>query len=556
MPPIVAQSFGALYKTEYLLIYLLISFLNAVLLLFSSNKFLLAFQQCGYKEKNYLKWLKDKNNKYRARLMLLCLMAFLFFCVLSTTFAPIVGKVASSYVGFVSYVLFVIIYVNTERHVNEKIRLKITKRMVRLGITYFLLTFIFTFGVITLLNLIAYLMKVEAFALVMYSFTCLMPILCPFVLILSSSINKPFEVWNNKRYIERTRQVLEKSDVIKIGITGSYGKTSVKNILSTILSTKFRVLATPESYNTPLGVSLTVNKLDATHDVFIAEMGARQQGDISDLASLVKPKYAVLTGVNKQHLESFGSEEIIKATKFELFSHLSPDGMGFFCSDNDGSNELYEKFDGEKYSAGLNGTFVSARDIKTDETGISFKLKIADEKEVKCNTTLLGKHNISNICLSSAVAYKLGLTPKEIAEGISRLKAVTHRLELLTNRKGIKVIDDSYNANSDGVKAALEVLKEFSGRKIVVTPGLVEMGREENLANFEMGKSLASVADVVIIIGKHNAEMLINGLYEGGKTSENIIFAKNLGKGNEKLNEIIKEGDVVLFENDLPDTYS
>ena len=230
--------------------------------------------------------------------------------------------------------------------------------------------------------------------------------------------------------------------------------------------------------------------------------------------------------------------------------------MGFFCSDNDGSNELYEKFDGEKYSAGLNGTFVSARDIKTDETGISFKLKIADEKEVKCNTTLLGKHNISNICLSSAVAYKLGLTPKEIAEGISRLKAVTHRLELLTNRKGIKVIDDSYNANSDGVKAALEVLKEFSGRKIVVTPGLVEMGREENLANFEMGKSLASVADVVIIIGKHNAEMLINGLYEGGKTSENIIFAKNLGKGNEKLNEIIKEGDVVLFENDLPDTYS
>ena len=135
---------------------------------------------------------------------------------------------------------------------------------------------------------------------------------------------------NNRRYIRDCKRVLDQSDIVKIGITGSFGKTSVKNILTGILSQKYRVLSTPGSYNTPLGISLTVKKLDATHDIFIAEMGARHVGDISDLAAIVKPQYAVLTGVNTQHLESFGSEEKILETKFELFEGLSPDGVGFF----------------------------------------------------------------------------------------------------------------------------------------------------------------------------------------------------------------------------------
>lgn len=555
MPIMEAESFAALYDWKLLLVYILICLLNCVLLLFSSAKFLLAFQQCGYKKREYSKWFMSRNNKYIARLSLLCLLAFLFFCVLAMTFAPVVGETAASYVGFASYILFVAVYINTEQHVNAKIHLKKTRRMVRLCVTYMIFVFAMTFGVLTLANLFAYLIKDRIVSLLMYSVFCVTPILAPLVLMLAALCNAPFENWNNRRYINRTKRILEKSDCIKIGITGSYGKTGVKNILTTLLSQKYRVLATPESYNTPLGVALTAKKLDSTHDVFIAEMGARHVGDISDLASLVKPQYAVLTGVNNQHLETFKTEENIKQTKFELFENLPETAYGFFSSDNEISKELYGNAKCNKFLAGISGGLVHAKQIAVGEGGTSFLLEIEGERAVRCNTTLLGKHNISNICLAAAVAYKIGLSPKEIAEGINRLKAVEHRLEMVTNNKDIKIIDDSYNSNQDGVRAALEVLSSFEGRKIVLTPGLVELGKEENIANYEMGKEIAAVADKLIVIGRHNAEMLIKGWYEGGRGNEDILFAKSLEKGNAMLNEIMRAGDVVLFENDLPDTY-
>jgi UDP-N-acetylmuramoyl-tripeptide--D-alanyl-D-alanine ligase len=236
---------------------------------------------------------------------------------------------------------------------------------------------------------------------------------------------------------------------------------------------------------------------------------------------------------------------------------LSQDGVGFFSSDSENTVELYGKFGGEKYLAGVDGeeNLVTATDIKMDAKGMSFTLVIKGEKPVKCNTVLLGTHSVKNICLAAAVAYKIGLSPKEIAQGINRIQSVGHRLELVPNNKNIVIIDDSYNSNVDGVNAAMEVLDTFKGRKIVLTPGLVELGKMENVANLELGKILAEHADIVIVIGVHNAEMIINGLKEGGMEVENIKFAKTLNKGNELLNGIMKEGDVVLFENDLPDLY-
>lgn len=554
--PTTVNSFGELFTTQYLILYFSLCALNTVLLFFSSSKFLLAFQQTGYKTRKYLKWFKSKNNSYFMRLLLLCMLAFMFFNVLCMTFAPIVGEVSASFVGFISYVLFAIIYVNTEYHVNAKVKLRATKRLVRLCITYGILIFAMSFGVLVLADLIVYGIKDQVAEILRYSLMCVTPLLAPLLLAFAGFLNKPMEAFIIKRYIRKTTWQLDNANIIKIGVTGSYGKTTVKKILDTILSQKYRVLATPESYNTPLGISLTVKKLDSTHDVFIAEMGARHKGDIADLAGIVKPRYAVLTGVNAQHLETFGTEENIKNAKFELFESLGENGYGFFSADNEGSIELYEKWSGEKYSAGVNGEFVKATKITVNENGLTFSLQIKGEKPVTCHTTLLGKHNISNICLASAVAYKIGLTPTEIAEGINRLKSVGHRLELVTNNKDITIIDDSYNANEDGVRAALEVLDCFSGRKIVLTPGMIELGKRENLANYEFGKLLAGKADKVIIIGKHNAEMLIKGLLEAGMQKENILFAKSLQKGNILLNEILQKGDVVLFENDLPDTYN
>ena len=558
MFPIGLGSFSELFSGYTLYLIIGISLINGALLFFASSKFLLVMQQSGYRGKRYFKWLLNPETPYLSRLMLLCLLGLLFFCLLSVCFLSVVGNTITSYMGFLSYVLFVSLYIDSERNVNAKLPLKKTKRLVRLCITYEIILTLLTFGIIVLVNFIAYSIGDEVVGVLRYAPICLIPLLSPYVLFLAYLINEPFENAIKKHIVLKATAKLDSADVIKIGITGSFGKTSVKEILNTVLSQKFRVLSTPNSFNTPMGIALTVKGLDSTHDIFIAEMGARNKGDIKELADMIKPSVAVLTGINNQHLESFGSIETIKNTKFELFEGLTENGVGFFSSESEGAKELFNRFNGEKYSAGINkeGNFAYATDITTDERGMSFNLHISGEKPVKCCTVLLGRHSVSNICLAAAVAYKIGLTPEEIAMGVNRIPALKHRLELLPNNKNIVIIDDSYNSNEDGIRAAMDVLDTFSGRKIVLTPGLVELGKMENVVNLEFGKTLASHADLVIVIGKHNAEMLISGLTDGGFNKENILFAKSLNKANVLLNGIVKEGDVVLFENDLPDNYN
>ncbi len=558
MFPVEVTSFSELFTSTQLAIYLSIAVLNAVLLLCASVKFVLVLQLGGYKGKKYFKWLGNPETPYISRLMLLCLLGLLFSCLLSMCFS-FLGVEIASYAGFLSYLLFTVLYITTERKMGNKIRLKLTRRVVRLFMVYFVVVVVFTFGLITLLNYLAFMIKSEVVGIMRYSLICGMPLLAPYLLYLASLIVAPFELLVKKYYVKRATLKLKRSQVLKIGISGSFGKTTVKEILRSILSQKYRVLATPNSYNTPLGIALTVNNLDSTHDVFIAEMGARNKGDIKEVAQMVKPMYGVLTGVNSQHLETFGTIENIKDTKFELFENLTYGGEGFFSSDNANSLELAERFKGVKYFAGTGEgveNLVWATNIVTDAHGTTFTLNIKGEEPVQCATILLGKHSIRNICLAAAVAYKIGMTAKEIAFGIIRIQSVGHRLELMPNNKGIITIDDSYNSNIDGTQAAMEVLDMFEGRKIVVTPGLVELGKEENATNMEYGKLLAKHADNVIIVGRHNAEMILAGLLEGGMKKEDIRFAKNLNRGNEELNKMVKVGDVVLFENDLPDNYN
>lgn len=558
MFPIELTSFSQVFDTPNLIIYICASLVSGVLLFFASLKFILVLQQSGYKGNRYFKWLGSKDTSYLSRLMLLSLLGFLFFGVLAICFAPMLGNTLTSYIGFISYVLFTTLYINTESAVNAKVPLKKTRRVVRLSIVYILLLTAISFGLMVLLDFIAYRIGDEVTAILRYSLICILPILTPYILFFANLILLPYEKMRGKYYVNKATRILDNTGALKIGITGSYGKTSVKEILKTILSQKYRVFASPSSFNTPLGISISASQLDSTHDIFIAEMGARAKGDIKTLANIVKPKYAILTGINNQHLETFGSLENTKDTKYELFESLAEGGEGFFSADNQGSMELFERFDGVKVSAGINGedNLVSATDIVIDERGTTFTLNIKGEKPVECNTVLLGKHAVSNICLAAAVAYKIGLTPEEIATGVNRIQSIMHRLELRPNNKNIVIIDDSYNSNEDGIKAAMEVLSTFKGRKIVLTPGLVELGKMENVLNFEFGQTLAKHADLVFVIGKHNAEMLVSGLIEGGMPREQIKFAKNLNKGNEELNKILTEGDVVLFENDLPDNYN
>ncbi len=558
MLPTQVEKFFELFIGNQLFAYALLCVLSATLIFFCSMKFILVLQQCNYKGKRFFAWLSHKDTPYMSRLMLLCMLAFLFFCVLNMTFVSFIGEAFGSYIGFFAYILFTIMYINSEKHINQKIPLKKTKRLVRLCITYIILLLAITYGFIYLLNYLAFVIDNEVFAILRFAFICLLPLAIPVILFLAYIINEPFEFLIRRYYINRATQTLNKSSVIKVGITGSFGKTSVKEILKTILSQRYRVLATPASYNTPLGIARTVNSLDSTHDIFIAEMGARQKGDIKELANFVKPSYAVLTGINHQHLESFGSIENTIATKYELFESLDKNGKAFFSCDNQNAVDLFEKFDGEKYFAGIGDekALIYAKDIVMDAKGTTFTLVVDGQAEARCSTILLGSHSVKNICLASAVAYKIGMSIEEIAQGISRIQSIGNRLELVPNNKNIIIIDDSYNSNEEGIKSAMEVLDNFKGRKIVLTPGLVELGKVENLVNYEFGKTLANHADKVIVVGKHNAEMIIKGLIEGGMDRENIKFAKSLNKGNIMLNEMLEEGDVVLFENDLPDNYN
>lgn len=559
MFPTTIGSFSEIFAEKQWIFYLVFSVANGLFLYFSSLKCVLALQQSGYKSGRYLTWLANPDTPYLKRLMILCLLGFLFFCVLNMCFAMVMLPVAASYIGFASYFLFTGLYIKSESSINAKVPLKKTQRLIRLSVTFIVLLSALTFGFLVLLDGLAFLIGNSIVGIIRYSLICGLPILTPYVLLAANGINYPLERGITKSYVKKTTAKLDASKVLKIGITGSYGKTSVKEILTTILSQKYRVLATQKSYNTPVGIALSVKRLDSTHDIFIAEMGARSKGDIKELCDIVKPSIAVLTGINNQHLESFKTIETTKNTKYELMESLGENGEAFFSVDNEGSLELFKRFGGKKHLAGLNagaGAEVYATDVKISAKGTEFTLNFKGREPVKCVTTLLGEHSVSNICLAAAVAKKVGLTPDQIRDGITRLTSVGHRLELVPNNRKIVIIDDSYNSNEDGIKAAMKVLDQFKGRKIVLTPGLIELGKIENVANYEFGKTLVSHADKFIIIGKHNAEMLIKGLLDGGANREDISFAKTLNKGNALLNEMLKEGDVVLFENDLPDNYS
>ena len=374
MFPLEVEKFFELFIGNQLFAYAFLSVLNATLVFFASMKFILVLQQCNYRGKRFFAWLSHKDTPYMSRLMLLCMLAFLFFCVLNMTFVSLVGEAFASYIGFFSYILFAIMYINSEKHINAKIPLRKTKRLVRLCITYIILLLGATYGFIYFLNYLAFVIDNEVFAILRFSPICLFPLLIPIILFLAYIINEPLELLIRRYYIRKATQKLNHSSVIKIGITGSFGKTSVKEILRTILSQKYRVLATPRSFNTPLGIARTVNHLDSTHDIFIAEMGARQTGDIKELADFVKPSFAVLTGVNHQHLETFGSIENTMNTKYELFESLPEDGFGFFSCNNKNSLELYQRFNGEKYLAGIDNedALVYAKDIKMDGKGTTF----------------------------------------------------------------------------------------------------------------------------------------------------------------------------------------
>lgn len=409
-------------------------------------------------------------------------------------------------------------------------------------------------GVSFIIGCVLALVHVHALALIM-------PLFAAVLLEFAAACAAPIEKKINNGFFREAQKILgDRADLIKIGITGSYGKTSAKFFLAAILSEKYNTLATPSSFNTPMGVSRVVREqLKGEHQVFIAEMGARHVGDIKEMCELVHPKYGVITSVGPQHLETFFTQDNITATKYELIEALPDDGAAVFADDGGIVKSLYDKTEKPaKLLAGSarHGLGARAEDVEIGPWGSRFSLILKDGDKAKCETKVLGAHNIQNLLAACTLADALGMTAEQIAAGVAKTEPVEHRLQILPSGNGVTIIDDAFNANPSGARAALDVLRLFPQKRVIVTPGMVELGDRQTELNREFGKAMMGAVDAAIVVGQTNAQAITEGLLEAGFPKESIHLARDLAQAQTVMASLpVTAGDTVLFENDLPDNY-
>ena len=376
-----------------------------------------------------------------------------------------------------------------------------------------------------------------------------------YVVLLAALILRPIEDKINTRYYKSARRKLaQHKGLVRIGITGSYGKTQTKLILKTLLSEKYRVLVTPPNFSTAMGISRVIHEqLNERHQVFIAEMGAQRRGEIREMARLMGPHYGAITCIGNAHLETFGSPEAVAQAKYELIQSLPEHGIAFFGSDCGFGDRLYALCKKEKYRAGLGDEvecFMSARQLETGPEGSSFELVCADGEQMRVKTRLLGSYNARNIALAAAMARKLGLSMEEIARGIEKLKPFRHQLQRIPG--DIIQIDDSENTLPEAAAEALRVLSEFPGRRIVVTAGLTDLDVDAEDKNFAFGTQMDGCADYVVLIGPEQTRAVMRGLMSVHYPKSSVRIVRDEADAAALVKELAAKGYTVLYEGILP----
>ncbi len=498
------------------------------------------YQLESYQLDGYFRTLR--RNWFRAFLPGLCVT--IFGCLLLSLLTSIafedwlvcLGLLLTLFASALAYIL--------QKRLPAKRPLVVTPRVKRL--TGMLLAVAFAFCAVLL------------YALGSLSMPLLMPLLAPLFLALAALIMLPLECYINYLYrLDAMKRLDAMPDLIKIGITGSYGKTSAKFMLETILSEKYRVLVTPGSFNTSMGVTRVIREqLAPDHQVFVAEMGARHRGDIRLLCKLVRPQYGIITSIGPQHLETFHTQETIYLEKTDLARAIPQEGATVFASDEGLCTRAYEEAICPKHLAGVSaeGSGLQTKNIQVGPFGSRFVLTDGS-REIPCETRLLGTHNITNLLVACTLARVLGMELDQIARGVAKIRPVEHRLQLLDAKGGVTVIDDAFNANPVGANAALETLKAFPGRRIIITPGFVELGLEEARFNRELGEKIAESADIAVLVGKRHTEPIAEGIKSKGFLADHLHVVSSLEESGALLAGMLCPGDVLLYENDLPDNY-
>lgn len=458
------------------------------------------------------------------------------------------------------------VFPSREGEVKKPLRL--TGRVKRLLGASFVLT------VIVLAGLFAYVYEINAdyFAgqvLVLNVLGLFVFLIAPMMLAGGNIMMYPVEAFFRGRFIHSARQVMQQLNPTVIGITGSYGKTSTKRFVEEILNGRYKVYATPKSYNTLMGICLAINndlKDDYSTDYFIVEMGAYIRGEIERICQLTPPQIAILTALGPQHLERFGTVENIVEAKYELVKNLPPDGVVVFNWDNPHIRGMMTRNYpqtriGVSQTLALEDAPADVRFVATDVseslTGLRFTVHDRSTGEsMAYETNVVGIHNVSNILLAVAVGVQQGMNMREIGMRVRALKPAESRLTQQVTASGITIINDAYSANPEGVVSALRVLGlHDTGRRVLITPGMVELGTLQETENYKLGQLSATYATDIILVGRGQTRPIYDGLQNVNFDESRLQVVDELRQAMAWIEQNLKAGDTVLFLNDLPDTY-
>lgn len=391
--------------------------------------------------------------------------------------------------------------------------------------------------------------------IVLYLIFFLLLIISPIFLIISQILISPLEYYQKQKIITSAKEKLEKIPNLKVvAITGSFGKTSTKDILYTLLFKKYYVVKTPKSFNTPQGIAQTVLEMvKENSDIFICEMGAYKIGEIKNICDFIKPSIGIITAIASQHLEKFGSIDDIAKAKFELPQSLYKNGIAIL-------NSTYEQI--KKNATSLNAKVIFynsksdpyyATNIETGLEGTTFILH-TPKGGTNIKIPLIGEHHVQNFLAATAAAMQLGLTLSEIKERAKLLLPTPHRLEI-EKQGSITLIDNTYNTNPKSSRSSLKLLSEYPAtQRIIITPGLVELGKKAPEENQEFAKEASKIVNEFIIVGQNAKADLLNGL--SGFPKDKVHLVSSTQEGITVLSQISKPGAVILLENDLPDQYN
>ena len=494
------------------------------------------FQLNGYKNREHANWLRKNISQ----------QWLLLFGIILGTAMIIMPGLTLDIVCYLMLLLIIFIY-NMLRRLATKKKLVYTGRVKRMIATMLVITLV----ALILVCLLYDIRRCNGLFMILVSIQLLMNIIV-------NTINHPIEACINRYYIKDAQRKLKENPGLKIiGVTGSYGKTSVKFYLQALLQEQFNVLVTPESYNTPMGIVKTIREsLKSTHEIFICEMGARHVGDIKEICDIVHPNYGIITSIGPQHLETFFDMNNIKNTKFELADALMSEGMLFLNGDNEFIREKAAEYRNIIfYFSEQNGEGYKAENISVTQLGTEFSVIAPNGETERFQMKLIGAYNVINVIGAIAAANKLGIALKDMRIPVRRLQPVEHRMQMIEHGL-VTIIDDAYNSNPVGSKTAVETLAMFDGIKILITPGMVELGEKESEYNYKFGTYAADCCDYILLVGRRHTKPIREGVLSKGFLKEKCLVFDKLEEAVSYAYNIKEQGHkFILLENDLPDNY-